>query len=104
MSGDTDPAAAWLDGVRERADHADRVLRSGGNFGEAAARSQADVPRLLAAVEAVLKLHAPTDVFAGSGQACSECSWPSPPSPVPYPCATVRAITREPTGEESGHG
>jgi hypothetical protein len=42
--------------VRERADHADRVLTLGGNFGEAAARSQADVPLLLAAVEAVLKL------------------------------------------------
>jgi hypothetical protein len=98
---DTDPAA-WLDGVRERADQADHVLKAGGNFGEAAARSQADVPRLLAAVEAVLKLHSPTDVYTGSGQACSECSWPSPPSPVPYPCATVRAITREPT-EESGH-
>jgi hypothetical protein len=100
---DTDAAAAWLNGVRERAEHAERVLRLGGNFGEAAARSQADVPRLLAAVEAVLKLHAPTGVFPPL-QACSECSWPSPPSPVPYPCATVRAITRELTGEESGRG
>jgi hypothetical protein len=52
------PVTAILDGIRERAAHADRVLtfKVPGNFGEAAARSQADVPLLLAAVEAALEL------------------------------------------------
>jgi hypothetical protein len=58
-----DDLAATLAGIRERADHADRVLKFGGSFTEAAARSQADVPILLAALEAVLKLHAPKPLY-----------------------------------------
>jgi hypothetical protein len=59
------PAAAILAQIRERAAHADRVLafKVPGNFAEAAARSQADVVPLLAAVERVLELHHPKPVY-----------------------------------------
>jgi hypothetical protein len=94
---DTGPAAAWLNGVRERADHADQVFRLGGNFGEAAARSQADVPRLLAAVEAVLERHQPVGLSWGSAKVCGRCrdSWP---------CGEVQAITAKLLGKERSDG
>ena len=51
----SDDVTALLAGIKERAAHADRVLKFGGSF-RVTARSQADVPRLVAAVEAVLAL------------------------------------------------
>jgi hypothetical protein len=57
VTPDAGPAAI-LAGIRERAAHADRVLtfKVPGNFGEAAARSQADVPVLLAAIQRLSEL------------------------------------------------
>lgn len=61
------------------------------------AAARTDVPRLLAAVEAVLALHRPSVVAGCVG--CYEIG----ALPQPYPCPTVTAITHALTpGEDAG--
>jgi hypothetical protein len=108
--------SATLSGIKERAAHADRVLKSGGNFSEAAARSQRDVPSLVAAVEAVLKFHTrrlvktrnicaahgPFGDDEGYSAACPDCTITEHytcascrhicPDDDEWPCENVRAI------------
>lgn len=58
----------------------------------AACASQADVPWLLAAVEAVLELHKPEPAAGGGDKLlCSHCIDTEPRASW-YPCPTVRAI------------
>lgn len=49
-----------------------------------------DVPRLLAALQAVLALHSP----GNEGHWCAHCIHPSGEYPMTYPCPTVTAIQR----------
>jgi hypothetical protein len=55
-----------------------------------------DTPRLLAAVEAVLKEHQPVNRGEGLEPICSTCHRGF------WPCPTYEAITREPTGGNDG--
>ena len=61
---DSDPSAT-LEAIRDRAGVVAKLgpPRPGGDLINAAHRSAADVPRLLAAVEAVLGLHQPTPIY-----------------------------------------
>jgi hypothetical protein len=91
----SDDVTAALAAIRERAAHADRALKFGGSF-RVTARSQADVPRLVAAVEAVLKEHQPVNRGEGLEPICSTCHRGF------WPCPTVQAITAALSGEEAG--
>jgi len=62
--------------------------------------SALDVPPLVDALEAVLKLHRPVD--DGAGAQCKGCA--THVTFTRWPCATYRAITRELTGKEAGDG
>ena len=97
--GTTDPASA-LQAIRDRAGIVAKLgpPRPGGDLINAAHRSAADVPRLLAAVEAALELHqGVTDGdYPESRPLCVECGeW--------SPCTTVAAITAALTGGEGGN-
>lgn len=112
MPDTTDPAA--LDGIRERAEAVNKAVAqladaaieaSATQVPEVAARpailarlaSSFDVPALLAAVEAALKLHqGVTDGdYPESLPLCVECGeW--------SPCTTVAAITAALAGKEAG--
>jgi len=91
-----DDLAATLAGIRE---HNERVIALCG-MAPAVVRQLAehDVPRLLAAIDAVLELHQPVDYVTGAQ--CKGCAthvtfaW--------WPCPTVLAITGEVTGQEAG--
>ena len=61
--------------------------------------SQADVPRLLAAVDAVLALHKPAGETGVDELWCTE--WPGHGPIVMWPCPTYLAISRALTGEEN---
>jgi len=124
--GTMDPVAAELTAIRERSEHMrSRYGHVGGLLALAGAKD--DVPRLLAAVEAVLAFHQPKTVtvrrFCGPHAslariaevtgaeivACPDCSDnevvtctgcdPVCPDDNFWPCATVRAITTELLGE-----
>jgi hypothetical protein len=58
-----------------------------------------DIPRLVAAVEAVLRDHEPRTPIPPNRhyRICRACS-------RIWPCATVQDVTRELLGEEYGHG
>ncbi len=69
----------------------------------ALANAREDVPRLLAAVEAVLALHAPVGEMGVDALWCGECA--TTERPELWPCSTYRVISRALLGEEgSGHG
>jgi hypothetical protein len=68
-----------------------------------------DVPRLLAAVEAALEVHAPTALHrpseADGPRICRACVDPADDTLfAPWPCPTVQAITRALLGEEKPNG
>ena len=103
-----DRVASTLAEIRERAANADQAYRFGGNFSEAAARSQADVPRLLKAAEAVLKRHRKS-MSASLGEHrgrhyCAACTSAVDDfvDYVDWPCEEYRAITTALTGETPG--
>lgn len=52
----------------------------------------ADVPRLVAALEAVLELHQPY-ITRSAWQTCNEC-WNSGIADIVYPCPTVLTVER----------
>jgi streptomycin 6-kinase len=60
-------------------------------------RDPKDVPRLLAAVEAVLALHKPEPYYQALLCSCR----PKYVGRLPWPCPTVQAIARELTGKAS---
>lgn len=57
------------------------------------ARSQKDVPPLVAAIEAVLGLHKPMEGLYSADE-CEACTFPAHGVYVGYPCPTVEAIER----------
>lgn len=94
-----DDLAATLTGIRERS-----AIRAKIAPGFGAERT--DFKLLLAAVDAVLKLHRPVwndyadgDGIERSSRDCAECEPPG--TPDNWPCPTVRAI-RAALGEETG--
>ena len=109
-----DPAAL-LGKIRERAADADKAFKFGGDFSLAAARSQTDVPALLAALDEVLRLHQPKpvcDLADGNsyqschgrpeGSRCSSCAdedvanlW------AEWPCPTALRIRAALAGADS---
>jgi|GEM_PF-6905502 len=91
-----DPVASTLAEIRERYEWgADRYV----TLGEVR-NSAADVPRLLAAVEAALKVHQPVD--RGTGAQCKGCA--THVTFTRWPCPTVRAIAAALAGEDGGDG
>ena len=99
MSMSDDPAAA-LDGIRGHAEW----FREAGSVAAsiAAPRSARDVPRLLAALDEVLKLHHEDQ---GDCDHCWECEkLYGEAVGVSWPCPTVQAISRALQGEESTDG
>lgn len=86
-----DQVAAYLTEVRERIAAAEPVLRRGADW--AAAKSATDVPRLLAAVERLLKIHV-TDERALLCAGCADV----------WPCQDYRAISAALLGEETTDG
>lgn len=127
---DSDPLAAELAAIRERSETArDAGLLSPTAASTAVAESAEDVPRLLAAVEDVRKVHArsskptrywsPCDIHDGNTaiawvrdviEACPNCSHSDRytctgcrnlcPDDDVWPCPTVAAITAALTGED----
>lgn len=88
-----DDIAAALAAIRERG------YRNGATGAECARLSDAaavDVPRLLAAVEAALKVHQPVD--RGTGAQCKGCA--THVTFTRWPCPTYRAITAALTGAD----
>ena len=53
--------------------------------------TESDMPRLIAALRAVLEDHYPARWTGGTVVVCSECSWLAD-ARVLYPCSTVKAI------------
>ena len=101
-----DRAAAYLAEVQNRADYVTASAALGVGANENARRSAADVPALLAAVEAVLARHKPgarrAEIHTLEGgwrrvTACAGCE-------EPWPCTDYRAISAELPGEAVDRG
>jgi hypothetical protein len=93
MPDPADPATAILAGIRERAEYAKEYMQ-----GDPMPLSLDDVPRLLAAVEAVLKEHQPVNRGEGLEPICGTCHRGF------WPCSTYEAITRKLSGKDSSDG
>jgi hypothetical protein len=93
---DTDKLSAALDEIRGRG------YRNGASGALCARLSDCadiDVPRLLAAVDAALRFHAPKETANGI-QVCAFCSCAQGEA-VTSPCPEVQAISRELLREET---
>jgi hypothetical protein len=98
MSPDPDLLAAELAGIRERSQRASAAgaFSARGAYPEAISRSAADVPRLLAAVEAVLALAGEFDTEDGTTPEDAQILG----RPVSRGDRIRQAITRELLGKE----
>jgi hypothetical protein len=96
---DSDPSSI-LSPIRERAQNVRTAPALSKARDWACINSAADVPRLLAAVEAALDLHQPVD--RGTGAQCKGCA--THVTFTRWPCPTVAAITAALTGKETGDG
>ena len=105
MTTETPDTAATLEQIRERSDrpipHVGSLPISHDGV-RSLMESAADVPCLLAAVGAVLKLHVPVGEMGVDELWCGECSVTE--RLVPWRCPTYLAISRALTGEEPSDG
>jgi hypothetical protein len=94
-----DPLAAELTAIEQR--HEELRSRYGHVGGLLVlAKAQNDVPRLLAAVEAVLALHRRANGWRSVCRTCCNAAGEM----VRWPCSTYLAVTRELLSEEADRG
>jgi hypothetical protein len=95
-----DPVAAYLAGARARFSNTNYAITTESpRMLSVAVASTSDVPPLLAAVEAVLKRHAPTGAFPPGSDVCTECGIERD-VPWSWPCPTIEAISAALLGRE----
>jgi hypothetical protein len=79
-----------LDAIKSRWDRANSFIVTDAQL----SASGRDVPRLVAALEAVLELHERQEAKRWTFEECAECSDPEDGIHVTYPCPTVTAVER----------
>ena len=98
-----DPVAAWLAEARARFSNTNYAIATESpRMLSVAMASTSDVPRLLAAVEAALRFHAPEEAADGTWF-CVFCSC-AEGDEVEVPCLEVQAISAALLGKEDHDG
>lgn len=97
---DPDPVATYLAQIRERMNQRLTIPVTPAMAMRGAIESARDIPRLLAAVDAVLAVHRRAPGHDGRDR----CAWCRTSRGVrePWPCGEYQAISAELLGEEAG--